>query len=143
MNPAEAHSLVRVALINPEKAREIGRAVWDEFRELLPGILTTTGSYLLTDFLSKRLGLREPEKPKPQDFLTMIQQAPVVEKSAADLRAIVAGLAEPFTTKGRKAMAHRRLRNKILGQLLKHEDSGLRSIGERAYYALKLKGEVL
>ena len=85
MNPAEAHSLVRVALINPEKARELGKAVYDEFRELLPGILTTTGSYLLTDFLTKRLGLTEPEKPKPQDFLTLIQQAPVVEKSAADM----------------------------------------------------------
>lgn len=85
--PAQAHAAVRVALLDPQKTREVGKAIWDEFHKVLPGILTTTGAFLLTDFLAKRLGLSEPQKPKPADLLALLSSqpapAPVVEVKSA------------------------------------------------------------
>jgi len=83
INPAQARTYLEIAVFNPNAAREFGRAALDELKEIIPAILTTTGSYLLSDWVARKLNLPEGSRPDPEAFVDMIRQAPVAPVKTA------------------------------------------------------------
>lgn len=83
MNPAQARTYLEVAVLNPGAARQITQSALTVLRELIPAIMTTTGSYLLADWIGRRVGLPEGQRPEPGEFIDMIQQAPIAPAKIA------------------------------------------------------------
>jgi len=83
INPAQARTYLEIAIFNPNAARELGRAALDELKEIIPAILTTTGSYLLSDWVARKLNLPEGSRPDPGAFVDMIRQSPVAPTKTA------------------------------------------------------------
>lgn len=83
INPAQARTYLEVAIFNPNAARELTRSAIDVLKQAIPVIMTTTGSYLLSDWVARRLNLPEGSRPEPGDFINMIQQAPIAPAKIA------------------------------------------------------------
>ncbi len=66
MNAAEARTALRWALGNPDTAAEAGAKLWQHMSEAIPQALTTTGAFMLAEWLAKKFGLPSPEKPSFQ-----------------------------------------------------------------------------
>jgi len=86
MNAAEARTLLRWALGNPDTAAEAGTKLWSQLAETLPQVMTTAGAYMFSEWLAKKIGLPAPEKPKlelPALALPEGARAVLVEKISA------------------------------------------------------------
>jgi hypothetical protein len=66
MNAAQARTALRWALGNPDTAAEAGTKLWQQVSEAIPQALTTTGAFLLAEWVAKKFDLPSPEKPSFQ-----------------------------------------------------------------------------
>lgn len=78
-----ARTYLQVAVFKPSMAREFSQAAVDELKTLIPAILTTAGSYLLSDWVARKLNLPEGSRPDPGAFVDMIRQAPIAPAKIA------------------------------------------------------------
>ena len=64
MNPAEARDLVRKALFNPVKDETTYVTLLSQLKSLGPQILTSSGMFLMSEWLASKAGLgREEDRP--------------------------------------------------------------------------------
>jgi len=97
MTPAEVRTLLRWAVSDPKGARRVAGDLVKKFVEAVPAVATAAGSYLLSEYLAKKLNLA-PETKAPHPILVYFQEpaspageapalpALVESKSAADAR---------------------------------------------------------
>lgn len=66
MNAADARTALRWALTNPNKAEAVGKPLWSEVQELIPQMLGTAGTFLISELLARRFGAKVPTRPVMQ-----------------------------------------------------------------------------
>lgn len=83
MTPAEAQTYLQIAVMRPSRSKEFAEVAAKELVRIIPAVVTTVGSYFLSDWLARRLGRPEGLRPAPHDFAESIRSAPIAPAKIA------------------------------------------------------------